>query len=363
MSRRKFQDIIINSRERRAPLPGDEKNYITVTHLIPHRLDIPEWGIDEPFEDERLIIKPGDVLFITQDPQNHQVAVSPIDGLFTGYGMVIRPVSDVIDPEFLPYFITSDTFINEAVRISVGTKFKRVNWGELKELYFDLPDMDMQKKLVTVMKKIEKLMQYYSSLESDLKASVYSFFYEKILTSSDTKFLALGELMSLHTESIYFESAEHERYITYEELINNAGRHRTKNGSFYGYRLEEGQLAATRQTFYKNGTALVTNEFSGAVISNQTQIFNVHQDLILPDYLQYMTTSENFLNQLEAMDLSAANWNYTFSKKKIAVPPLEIQRKFMDYYHKIQFSLQKLHKCKEDTYELFQSTLCEHIKV
>ena len=125
-----FEDIIINSTEKRAGQSGDEKNFISMAHIIPHDLTVHEWGVKEPFTDEKLVIKKGDVLFIWRDPSNHQVAVSPIDGLFTGFGNVFRPKEDVILPDFLPYFITSDTFINKASSIAVGTKYKRANWKE-----------------------------------------------------------------------------------------------------------------------------------------------------------------------------------------------------------------------------------------
>lgn len=364
MSRYKFQEIIESSSEKRAPVPGDEKNFITMNQIRPNSLAIPAWGVTELNEDERPIIKKGDVLFIKRDPQNHQVAVSPIDGLCTGFAMVLRPQPEVIEPDFLPYFMTSDTFIGEAVRISVGTKYKTANWGELKDLEFELPEKDVQKKLVGILQKTEQIIAHYESLAKDLELAEESFYHEKILHAPASRQMPLGELMTMHKDSTRFESLENERYVTYEEIARGITSIREpKKNAFHGYRLEEGQLAAHRQNFYKNGTALVTKEFEWAVISSQTQLFDVNRSLILPEFLEYMITRKNFLNQLEKLDLSTANWNHIFSRKKISVPAIQIQKQFLSFCQKADAGLLQTQKCREQAYETLQSLLCEYVTV
>ena len=79
-------------------------------------------------------MKKGDVLFGKRRAYQKKVAISPIDGVFSAHGMVLRPKEDVICKEFLPFFISSDYFLNEAIRISVGGLSPTINWKDIKEL-------------------------------------------------------------------------------------------------------------------------------------------------------------------------------------------------------------------------------------
>lgn len=362
MPKYRFDDIIINSTVKRAGNPGDETIFITTNHLIPNCLTISEWGVKEAFSDEKLVIKKGDVLFIKRDPQNHQVAIAPIDGLFTGFGMVFRPKSDVIIPEFLPYFITSDTFIGKASSIAVGTKYKTANWSELKQLEFDIPSKDKQHELLAVITEIEKLMNNYDTLISDLETAKASFYNEKVVHNKDSAIYSLGELMFLKNDTIRVDDPNMYEYITYDEIAKNAMPRKASRSNFYAYRLETNQLFANRHNFFKGAVTLVPEKYDGYITSNQAQIFDVNQAIILPEFLHYMLTRPTFLKSLENVDLSTDNWNYSFSKHKISVPSKSSQKNFLDFSTHIEKSLTHTTKCKAQAYETLQSLLCEHIK-
>lgn len=357
----KFDDIIINSTEKRAGQPGDEASFITLNNITPHKLTISNWGVQEPFFDEKLIVRKGDVLFIKREPQNHQVAISPIDGLFTGFGMVLRPKTNVILPDFLPYFISSDTFINKVSSISVGTKFKTINWSELKELIFDIPTIEQQKLLLNPIKTIECIDLKYSSIIDDLNKARISFYNEKILNSHESNSYTLGELMFLRRDTIRVENSNSINYITYDEMTRSAAPHTINRSSFYAYKLDTNQILAHKTSFCKGSMILVPEQYKGVITSNQTQIFSINQKVVIPEFLLYMLTRPTFISTLENMDLSTDNWNYTFSKHRITVPPINIQNKYLDFCQSIEKSLNSANQCKTQAYESLQSLLCEHI--
>lgn len=56
--------------------------------------------------------------------------------------MVIRARPDKVLPEFLPFLMMSDRFMNRAVEISVGSLSPTINWTTLKLETFDLPPLD-----------------------------------------------------------------------------------------------------------------------------------------------------------------------------------------------------------------------------
>ena len=159
----KFEDIIFNITEKKKPVEEDKYNYIGLEHLESGNLFISKWGSDTAPEGEKIVMKKGDVLFGKRRAYQKKVAISPIDGIFSAHGMVLRPKEDVICKEFLPFFISSEAFLNEAIRISVGGLSPTVNWKDIKELEFDLPPLAEQKVLA------EKLWAAYEVKQSYLK--------------------------------------------------------------------------------------------------------------------------------------------------------------------------------------------------
>lgn len=159
----KFGDIIYNITEKRKPTEEDRLNYIGLEHLDSGNLFVTRWGSERTPEGEKIVMKKGDVLFGKRRAYQKKVAISPIDGVFSAHGMVLRPKEDVICKEFLPFFISSDYFLNEAIRISVGGLSPTINWKDIKELEFTLPSISEQKVLA------EKLWAAYEVKQSYLK--------------------------------------------------------------------------------------------------------------------------------------------------------------------------------------------------
>ena len=165
----KFDQIAINSTAKKKPVPEDAAHYIGLEHLIPGTFDIPEWGSEVAPVGEKLLMKKGDVLFGRRRAYQRKVGIAPFDGIFSAHGMVLRPRPESVDEKYFPFFISSDQFMNEAVRISVGSLSPTINWGTLKNCEFDLPPMDEQKKLAELL-----------WAANDLKAS-----YKKAITATD----------------------------------------------------------------------------------------------------------------------------------------------------------------------------------
>lgn len=113
---------------------------------------------------DKLVMKKGDVLFGKRRAYQRKVAIAPFDGIFSAHGMVLRPKMDVVDSRFFPYFIASDQFMNEAVRISVGGLSPTINWKTLKECEFDLPPIEKQRELAELLWAANDLKESYKKL-------------------------------------------------------------------------------------------------------------------------------------------------------------------------------------------------------
>lgn len=157
----KFDQIAINSTAKKKPEPKDAANYVGLEHLTPGTFEISEWGSSVAPVGEKLLMKKGDVLFGRRRAYQRKVGIAPFDGIFSAHGMVLRPRAEVVDESYFPFFISSDQFMNEAVRISVGSLSPTINWGTLKNCEFDLPPMEEQKKLAELLWAANDLKEKY----------------------------------------------------------------------------------------------------------------------------------------------------------------------------------------------------------
>lgn len=160
----KFEDIAFNSTAKKKPVDEDKYTYVGLEHLDPDSIYVTRFGADVAPKGEKLLMKKGDVLFGKRRAYQKKVAIAPFDGIFSAHGMVLRPKEDVIDKDFFPLFIKSDYFLDEAIKISVGSLSPTINWRDLKELKFSLPSLEKQKKLARVLWSIYDTKEEYKKL-------------------------------------------------------------------------------------------------------------------------------------------------------------------------------------------------------
>ena len=179
MSKYRFDQIAINSTEKKKPVEEDRFTYLGLEHLDSGTLKVTRFGSEVAPIGEKLVMHKGDVLFGKRRAYQKKVAIAPFDGIFSAHGMVLRPKEDVIDKDFFPLFISSDYFLDAAIKISVGSLSPTINWRDLKKLEFELPDMDTQRKLAEVLWSINDTMEAYKRLISATDELVKSQFMEQ----------------------------------------------------------------------------------------------------------------------------------------------------------------------------------------
>lgn len=147
----RFDQIAINVNERVEPGDTDLEHYVGLEHLDGDSLKIRRWGTPDDVEATKLRFKKGDIIFGRRRVYQRKLAVADFDGICSAHAMVLRPKSDVVLPEFLPFFMQSDLFMNRALEISVGSLSPTINWRTLAAQEFPLPPPDEQRRLVEVL--------------------------------------------------------------------------------------------------------------------------------------------------------------------------------------------------------------------
>ena len=183
----RFDKIAFNSTAKKKPTEEDKEHYIGLEHLDSDCLSVTRWGTDVAPTGEKLLMKKGDVLFGKRRAYQRKVGIAPFDGIFSAHGMVLRPNEEVIDKDFFPFFISSDQFMERAVRISVGGLSPTINWKDLREQEFEIPSLSEQKKLSAQLWAAYRLKESYKKLLSATDEMVKSRFIEMFDQAPEVK--------------------------------------------------------------------------------------------------------------------------------------------------------------------------------
>lgn len=160
-----FGELVEHIAERVEPTPDDSETYIGLEHLDSGSLTVRRWGTDVPLIGIKLRMRKGDILFARRNAYLRRVALAPHDGLFSAHGMVLRARPDVVLPEFLPFFMQSDPFMDRAEQISVGSLSPTINWSTLKEQQFALPPLEEQRRIAEVLRSSAGLSDSLTALK------------------------------------------------------------------------------------------------------------------------------------------------------------------------------------------------------
>ena len=201
MTRYRFDQIAENSTAKKKPEESDRNRYVGLEHLDPGTLEVTRWGAEVTPKGDKLLMKKGDVLFGRRRAYQKKVGIAPFDGIFSAHGMVLRPKADVVDPMFFPFFISSDIFLDEAIRVSVGSLSPTANWKDLRTLEFDLPSPGKQRELAGILSEAESLKGHYRKLlttcDDVVKSQFIEMFGSPIRGTAKFDMAKLGDLASL----------------------------------------------------------------------------------------------------------------------------------------------------------------------
>ena len=351
----KFEDIIFNITEKKKPVEEDKYNYIGLEHLESGNLFISKWGSDTAPEGEKIVMKKGDVLFGKRRAYQKKVAISPIDGIFSAHGMVLRPKEDVICKEFLPFFISSEAFLNEAIRISVGGLSPTVNWKDIRELEFDLPSLAEQKVLA------EKLWAAYEVKQSYLKMIAAT---EEMVKAQFIEMFDFNELNlnspSKDFESMCFDDTSSATKIPAGDYLHEGkyaiyDQAQDKNVAGYSDH-EEGLCRNYPAVLFGDHSRVVKyiNEpfFIGA---DGVKIIRPKEDNLIPEFLYYDLKYHNIPN-------TGYNRHFKYIKMiSLTKASPEDQSRFLSIAHQSDKSISELRKSIDAIDKVIKSLINENL--
>ena len=157
----RFDQLAVQVKDKIDPAEADVDRYVGLEHIDPEALKIRRWGETSDVESSKILFKSGDIIFGKRRAYQRKLAVADFDGICSAHAMVLRPKTDVVLEEFLPFFMQSDIFMDRAVKISVGGLSPTINWGDLAKEEFALPLLEEQQRIADVLTGSQEVREAY----------------------------------------------------------------------------------------------------------------------------------------------------------------------------------------------------------
>lgn len=381
MPRYKFSEIAYNITDKKMPEPGDEKTYIGLEHLDSGSLAVTRWGSEVALKGQKLVMKKGDILFGRRNTYLKRAAIAPHDGIFSAHGMIFRPRTEVIDADYFPFFIASDYFLNAAIRISVGSLSPTVNWKTLKELEFDIPDLERQKKNAILLKTANETKERYQALlektDELVKSQFIELFGDPVENVNNWTKLTVKEAVEKGIIARPLDGNHGAKHPKGDDYVESgvpflmAQDLKDKRVDFSScHFITEKQASTLKKGWAKTGDVLLTNkgtigrvaivqpsQYEDMLLTPQITYYRCLKDLD-NEYLAAYFMTDFFEEQLERLTTGTTRASVTITqqeKLELIIPPKAMQRKFVDFVSQSDKAKDELNDAIDSVNELIRS--------
>lgn len=333
----KFGEIAKHISKRVEPSETTLEIYVGLEHLDPDSLKITRHGVPSDVAGQKLLVKKGQIIFGKRRAYQRKVAVADWDCICSAHAMVLEAIPGKILPEFLPFFMQSNQFMERAVEISEGSLSPTIKWKTLENQKFIIPSYNEQNKILQLLQSIEHNFScltnifisiknyqniFYQSLQNE------NFFSEKLLGASEK--LKLNQLISLRSGIMK----------TKKNLIEEASVE--SNVPVYG---GNGINGYTNEYMLDSPIVIIgrVGEYCGSIHKTKDRVWVTDNalyttqlnDQILLDYLEVVLRAID-LNRFRSISGQPQISQKTILEREILVPTKGVQRKIIDRFSNIE---------------------------
>ena len=351
-------DVADKRSENVEPQAADVDRHVGLEHITPN-YPYPAWeSIDELSSTKRRFY-PGDILFAKLRPNLEKVAQPSFHGICS---TDIFPITarEGVNSKYLLYRLSSKEAYDHARRTSAGTRMPRTSWSLFSKLEFDLPPIEEQRNIATVLQNVDEYIQKTNSVVDQLykvrKGIVLDFLAGKLTDENlketrlgpkklqipeSWKIAELGEIADVKNGvrippgDEYADRETGYRFVRISDLedgeIDEEGvKHLTEN-SFEemnrGY-IHTNDLFLTLNGHSIGGVGLCPPELDGAHFTdNAAKITNL--DEVIPDYLHLYLQSYYGQGEISRFTVGSGQPKLSLFRSKrieVLVPPISQQK-------------------------------------
>ncbi|MCA9485911.1 MAG: restriction endonuclease subunit S [Nanoarchaeota archaeon] len=310
--------------------------------------------------DRKYLVKKGDLL-ISWSATLDAFIWDKEDGWLNQHIFKVEEDKDLLDHKYLFYFVKRS--IELFKRNIHGSTMKHITKKDFDKIKIPLPPLPVQKKIVSILERAEKLKQQRAEADKLTQEYLQSVFYEMFMG----KDFEVGKLSNFVDDFIVPQRDKPKVFdgnIPWCRIEDFNGMY--LSGSKSGQYVSEETVEKMNLRVYPVGTVIVSCSadlgksaiIKKPLVTNQTFIGLVPSSRLNSLFLYfYMNNMAKKLNQMA----TGATITY-LSKKKfqeliVKVPPIELQRKFAGIVEKVEAMKEQQKKSKLEIDNLFNSLM------
>lgn len=316
----KFGEIANHISKRVEPSETTLEIYVGLEHLDPDSLKITRHGVPSDVAGQKLLVKKGQIIFGKRRAYQRKVAVADWDCICSAHAMVLEAIPGKILPDFLPFFMQSNQFMERAVEISEGSLSPTIKWKILEQQSFKIPTLASQDGLLKIFQSILKVKNYEFELKAKLSQLSKVIFNQSSLGEN----LALGELINInYGKSPRGIECENGKY----SIIGTGGvTGKTSQYLYDGETVIIGRKGTLDNPLYINGKCWPIDTTFFCTEKNQ--------NMINLKWLYYFFKQFDFYSISEASGVPSLS-RPTLEKIKISLPNLDDQKTMVEKLEKL----------------------------
>ena len=362
----------ISERENNPSTSGYER-FVGLEHYVSGDLEIKKYGTTENLNSAMKVFKSGDILVARRNVYLKRASVVYFDGLTSGDSIVLRAKDETM-ARILPFILNTSEFWEYADQYSDGTMSKRLSPKTLKAYEFDLPDDEELPALADLLWSMVDTKTAYEELliktDELVKSQFIEMFGDPIKNDKNweqVKLMDLGLLargVSKHRPRNAVELLGGPYPLVQTGEVTNADTYITSYSSTYS------ELGLKQSKMWPKGTLCIT------IAANIAQTSILTFEACFPDSVVGFVAGErvetvfvhywfSFLqSMLEARATQVAQKNLnlkTLGDVEVIVPPVQLQREFVNFTEQSDKSKFELQKSIEKINVLIKSVLYQAI--
>ena len=375
-----FEEVVLFARTGLNPrqnfkLGQGNNNYITIKNIKNNSLvidDNTDVVDDEAIKliHKRSQIKKGDVLFASIGRMGDMFIIEeePIGWDINESVFAFTLNTNIVKQKYFYYIFRVKSTLDYLISNSSGSTFKSIKMNQLKKMVFDIPQLEEQDYIISVLDKvcdvIEKRKQELEFLDNLIKARFVEMFGNLKTNSKGWQIAGFNECAIIDTNMIHdFQGYEDYPHIGIDSIEKETGK-------LVGYRTiaEDGVISGKylftpQHIIYSkirpNLNKVALPDFDGLCSADAYPIL-VKKEICNREYMGYTLRNKYFLDYILAFssrtNLPKVNKNQV-EGFKLPLPPIELQNQFADFVKQVDKSKVVVQKALDETKLLFDSLM------
>lgn len=291
----------------------------------------------------------------------------------SGEWIVFR--SEKIYPDYLKHVLISDKFNKQfmATVSGVGGSLLRARPAFVSKIKIALPPLEEQRRIASILDKADELrqkrQQAIEKLDQLLQATFIDMFGDPVSNPKGWEAKPIDTICANIVDCVNKTAPIVEYETPYKMIRTTNVRNHKVDISSVRYVEKETFDKWNRRLIPRRGDVILTREApvgevgilesdDSVFLGQRLMLYRANLELTTPEYLLYFLMSDNLKIQYEQMSSGSTVKHLSVpvcSKWDIYLPPIELQRKFSQFYKMIHANLELMHISYNKADTLFKS--------